>query len=180
MSMNNNFSLIFLSLETKKTKVLNLINGLDNETLNLKSHLDKWSLAQILFHVIKGEQFALIAFLNSLKPGVNLKSVGLSASIKSILLNFSLKTNFKFKAPPIAKNVPDTVNTIDLLNKWEDVRKQINDVCLKIPDDKYNKGVFKHPFVGMINLKQTLKFLLFHLNHHLKQIEDLSILLKQK
>ena len=82
--MNNRFSSIFLALESDKTKILNLINGLDNERLNLKPKEDKWSLAQILFHIIKGEQYALIAFLNALKQDVKLYSVGLSAFIKFI------------------------------------------------------------------------------------------------
>lgn len=177
--MNNRFSSIFLALESDKTKILNLINGLDNERLNLKPKEDKWSLAQILFHIIKGEQYALIAFLNALKQDVKLDSVGLSAFIKSSILIWSLKTNIKFKAPPIAQKVPENVNTKELLHKWNEIRNGINNVCINITKEKYNKGIFKHPFIGMINLNQALKFLLFHLEHHLKQIEDLSISLKQ-
>jgi len=178
MLTNNKYTPIFLALESDKSKVLNLINNLNSKRLNLKPKKNKWSLAQILFHVIKGEQYVYISFLDALKPGVNLKTIGISASIKSFILNWSLKTNIKFKAPPIAQKVPETVNTKELLNKWDEIRNGINDVCNKLPKEKQNKGVFKHPFIGMTNLNQTLKFLLFHLKHHLKQIEELSISLK--
>jgi len=178
--MDENLLQIFQQLESVKEKYLKLIDGLDNETLNLKPERKKWSIAQILFHVIKGEQYVLISLLNSLKPETKIKTVGFSASIKSFVLNFLLKTNFKFKAPDTAQKVPNAVNTEELLNKWDEIRIKLKEACVNMPKNNYNKGIFKHPYIGMINLNQSLQFLLFHLNHHVKQISDLSTSLKQK
>jgi hypothetical protein len=36
-----------------------------------------------------------------------------------------------------------------------------------------NKGFFRHPIIGRLNLQLTLNFLQFHLNHHIKQIEKI-------
>jgi len=158
-------------LQFDKTKILNYLENLNNVTLNIKPGKDKWSLAQTLFHIIKGEQYVFISLLNSVKPDTELENVGLSSSVKFFILKSALKTNIKFKAPPIARKVPESVNVNELLSKWNKIRTGINEVCLNIPKDKLNKGVFKHPYVGLINLNQTLDFLVFHLKHHLKQIE---------
>ncbi len=166
-------------LQLDKANILNYIENLNNDALHMKPGKDKWSLAQILFHIIKGEQYAFISMSNSLKPDTELKNLGLSASFKFFILKSALKTNIKFKAPPIARKVPESVNVNELLSKWNEIRTGINEVCLTIPKDKLNKGVFKHPYIGFINLNQTLDFLVFHLKHHLKQIEQISVSLKQ-
>ncbi|MCH8325908.1 MAG: DinB family protein [Bacteroidetes bacterium] len=177
--MKNKFLRKYEILQSDKTKFLNFLDNFNNEMLNLKPNKDKWSLAQILFHIIKGEQYTLISFLNSLKPETKLKTVRIITSIKSFFLNSALKTNFKFKAPPIVQKVPESININELLNKWNELRIGINKVCLNMPKDTFNKGVFKHPYIGMINLNQTLDFLIYHLKHHLKQVEKISMSLNK-
>ncbi len=177
--MNKKISEKFEKLQTEKSNLLKLIDNKESAQLNVKHENGKWSLAQILFHVIKGEQYALISFLDSLKPDAKLKNVGVIAPVKSFFLETALKTNIKFKAPLRARKVPESVNVNELLKKWDEIRTGINDVCLNIPQDKFNKGVFKHPYIGMINLNQALDFLSIHLKHHIKQVEKISVSLKQ-
>ena len=177
--MNKKLFQKYDTLQFDRANILNYIKDLNNDTLHIKPGKDKWSLAQILFHIIKGEQYAFISLSNSLKPGAKLKNLGLSASVKFFILKSALKTKIKFKAPPIARKVPESVNVNELLSKWNEIRTGINEVCLNITEDKLNKGVFKHPYIGLINLNQTLDFLVFHLKHHLEQIERISISLKQ-
>lgn len=177
--MNKKLSQKYDTLHSDKTKFLNYLENLNNETLHIKPDKDKWSLAQILFHVIKSEQYTFISMLNSLKPDTKLENVGPITSVKSFFLKSALKTNIKFKAPPIVQKLPESININELLNKWNELRTGIYKVCLNMPKDKFNKGVFKHPHIGTINLNQTLDFLIYHLKHHLKQVEKISMSLNK-
>lgn len=166
-------------LENKKTDFLKCFELISDEKLNTQPAKDKWSLAQILYHVVKAEQGTVISFMNSIRKENNLNTVGAKAFFKSLLLNLALKSNFKFKAPPIAQKVPDNVNVKEVTNKWDEIRKDLKNTCLKIPEENYNKGIFKHPYIGLINLEQSLNFLINHINHHLLQVEKISFQLNQ-
>ena len=172
--MEHSFNSKYNALESDKTILLRTIEGKDEQELNYIINEGKWTIAHILYHIVKGEQHTLISLLNAIKPDVVLAKVTISAMIKSFLLNSALKTNFKFNAPPIALKMPASVKVDELIKKWDEIRKDLYKVCLNMPKEKYNCGVYKHPFIGMINLSQTLKFLLFHQRHHLKQIKELK------
>ncbi|PJA98290.1 MAG: hypothetical protein CO128_08105 [Ignavibacteriales bacterium CG_4_9_14_3_um_filter_30_11] len=166
-------------LENNKAQLLNCFESISGEKLNTQLEKDKWSPAQIIYHVVKSEQYTLISLMNSSKPETKLRKIGFKAFGKSKLLNLFLKSRLKFKAPPIVQKVPDDVNVKDILAKWDEVRNEIKNVCLKFPKENFNKGVFKHPYIGFINLEQSLNFLINHLKHHTAQIEKISINFKQ-
>jgi len=167
------------SLETEKVKFISCIENITDDKLNTSHTENTWSIAQIIYHIVKGEQYALISLMNSTKSETKLNKIGLKAFGKSKLLNLSLKSRLKFKAPPIAQKVPKNVNVKDIFVKWDEVRNEIKNVCLKFPKENYNKGVFKHPYIGFINIEQTLNFLINHLKHHTAQIKKISINFKQ-
>ncbi|PIW70426.1 MAG: hypothetical protein COW08_01925 [Ignavibacteriales bacterium CG12_big_fil_rev_8_21_14_0_65_30_8] len=177
--MNKDINEKLETLENQKLKFLKCFELISDEKLNTQPAKDKWSLAQILYHIVKAEQGTLLSFMNSIRNGNNLNKVGSKAFIKSKFLNLALKSNLKFKAPPVAQKVPDNVNVKEISNKWDEIRKDIKNACLKIPEENYNKGIFKHPYIGLINLEQSLNFLINHINHHLQQVEKISCQLNQ-
>lgn len=73
----------------------------------------------------------------------------------------------KVKAPkvvqPIGENIPDTLllpiaNSITKINSLLHLQKNNH---------------FPHPFLGTLNLKETIKFLRIHTQHHLNIINDI-------
>jgi hypothetical protein len=56
-----------------------------------------------------------------------------------------------------------------------DLKSQLADAILIVQQLKNlkRKQNFIHPYFGMINTKQTIKFLKIHTNHHLKIIKDI-------
>jgi len=102
--------------------------------------------------------------------------------IKSTPLDY--KTNFNFartlifalnfiprgkgKAPKAVHPPNDT--TKEALHKQLDEAKQLITHFKDLP----TKSNFRHPLFGVLNLKQTLKFLKLHTNHHLKICRDIN------
>ncbi len=66
----------------------------------------------------------------------------------------------------------DGIKKIDLVNQIEIAKKLVLEL-----NDLTKKNNFNHPYFGILNLEQTIKFLNIHTNHHLKIIND--ILLKK-
>lgn len=69
---------------------------------------------------------------------------------------------------------PKSVLPTDDITK-EYLAKQLEDAKLQIESIKTLKlkSNFKHPYFGILNLKQATKFLKLHTNHHLKICRDL-------
>jgi hypothetical protein len=95
----------------------------------------------------------------------------------------SYKWNFNFKRivvftirsiPRGKANAPKTVRTYDeikkqdLINQIEISKKLISELVTL-----HKKNNFQHPYFGKLNLKQSVKFLEIHTNHHLNIVNDI-------
>ena len=95
--------------------------------------------------------------------------------------DYKSKFNFKRSLIFFTKNIPrgkvqapQSVRTYDEISK-QDLIEQIA-LAKKLLQDLNNLNkdhYFKHPFLGDLNVKQTIKFLEIHTNHHLKIINDI-------
>lgn len=73
----------------------------------------------------------------------------------------------KGKSPKAVRSY-EPVLLSDLISQLKTAKKEVS----KIPDLNTNNH-FKHPLFGMLNLKQTQKFLRMHTEHHLKICRDI-------
>ncbi|WP_411767188.1 DUF1569 domain-containing protein [Winogradskyella sp. A3E31] len=84
-----------------------------------------------------------------------------------ICLTFSFFPRGRAKAPK-AVLPPEIINDADLKNQLKSVRTHIPNLNQLSKDAN-----FKHPYFGILNKKQTLKFMSLHTEHHLKIIRDI-------
>jgi DNA gyrase/topoisomerase IV subunit A len=164
----------FILLEEERTELFTKLEKLDGRILNYKPAADKWSIVQIVFHLVKTEKLVVISINRELKNIDTSKKLGMKERLSALLLNTALKTNFKFKAPEIVRNVPVEYDINELITKWITVRNNLKQALEKLNSDSINKFVFEHPYSGKLDAVQTLNFLHNHFNHHLKQIEKIS------
>ncbi|MDN3665264.1 DUF1569 domain-containing protein [Algibacter miyuki] len=69
---------------------------------------------------------------------------------------------------PKAVRPPEIIVEAEILKQLQTARTYINKLEI-LPENAY----FNHPMFGMLNKKQTLRFLEIHTNHHLKIIRDI-------
>ncbi len=89
-------------------------------------------------------------------------------------MNWKRSLIFFIKAMPRGKaNAPMAVQAVQAISlnelnaQFEDCRNSLE--ILRKLDKNAN---FKHPFFGVLNLKQSILFLEIHTNHHLKIVQD--------
>ena len=73
----------------------------------------------------------------------------------------------KGKAPKHVRSFEE-IKYEDLILQFEEAKKQLESI-----EELSPKSNFKHPYFGVLNLKQTKKFLRLHTEHHLKICRDI-------
>jgi DinB superfamily len=167
-------------LEKEREELFSILKKMNHDHLNLKPASNKWSVTQIVFHLVKAEHLSLISAEGILKKREKLTTAGFGAKIRSSILNISLKSPLKFKAPQIMKKVPDTYDIEQLKKKWITLRLELKKLIDEFDDKNLDKNIFRHPYAGWLNFLQTLDFLHEHFNHHLRQIEKINNLIRSK
>ncbi len=175
--MNNSLLRLFDSLETQRQELLSMVKHLTKEQLSIHPE-GKWSIAQILSHLISSEQLSVL-YLNKKTQGIhNLPDTGFKEELVMLILIVSQRLPLKFKAPKILTENTLIYKTEDELKEaWEKVRGELKETLKRFKDDQLNRKVYKHPIAGMLNMKQALRFFSEHINHHTPQIIHL---LRQK
>lgn len=88
--------------------------------------------------------------------------------LRTFCLTFYYLPRGKAKAPKAVNNEGEI--------QINDIKKQIeiSRSLLKNIESLNVNSYFKHPYFGLLNLKQSLKFIVIHTNHHLKIINEIK------
>lgn len=162
-------------LEKQRVDFLGMLRQYPDPVLNRPLAPGKWSPAQIVKHLILAEEHTLYYLEKKTKNTEGAPRSGLKAWIRSVALNFSLRSSFTFKAPALA--VPDTKeSSLESLEAWwNGERSHLHELLSKLPESDFKKELFRHPAVGKINLYQMLAFMEIHVDRHQKQIQKIMI-----
>lgn len=171
--MNSKLQYQFNLLEQTRTEIVDLLSGVDQTSFE-RNVRDKWSIAQILIHVITSERLAVL-YMRKKSLGVDsLKNSGVIEQIKLLLLRISQRLPLKYKVPTSIRDKTPVAPTKDeLLAMWETERAKLKTFLSSIDDKHVSKMIFKHPIAGMLNAAQGVAFLREHLIHHRPQIVKL-------
>ncbi|MFT2008793.1 DinB family protein [Pontibacter sp. 13R65] len=170
----------YLQLEKSRNKLLDELEHIEPVILNTPCVEEKWSMAQIVAHLVLVEEFTLSYMHRKLQEPDQLENASLSHSLKSLLLKVALKTNLKFKAPPRVAEVPEQVCLQTIRSKWDTIRFKLEDLLTDLTPELLEKCLFKHPYVGPLTASQCLSFLQDHFDHHAAQIKHLKQALHQE
>jgi hypothetical protein len=150
-----------------------MFKELSSEKFNYSPSVKKWSIAQIITHLLVAEQLSL-GYMKKKSLGLEqLKSSGFKESFLTAILKISQRTpGIKFKAPQIViTNTPQSLSLPELSQRWEAHRTDLKNFLEKVEDKNVKKLIYKHPFVGMLDSRQALIFFREHIIHHLPQIK---------
>jgi hypothetical protein len=96
-------------------------------------------------------------------------------SVKMIFLRMSQRLPFlKFKAPAVLlEHTPPPLSLPEVIAQWNAVRLDLRNFLESIPEKNVRRKVFKHPVVGMLDVRQAMGFFGEHIRHHTPQIRKL-------
>ena len=73
----------------------------------------------------------------------------------------------------MVSSFPELIDINQLHIEWIAVRSSLHQIIQSLSEDTLKKGIFKHPVIGRLSMRLTLKFFIFHLNHHLNNVHNI-------
>lgn len=169
--MNDRLQKHFDQIETDRKKLLRSLASLTEEQRNV-SHNGKWSINQIIAHLLTAERLSLV-YMKKKSMGIEqLANAGFLEEIKMLLLKFSQRIPvFRFKAPKsLVSSTPTKLHFDELVMKWEDARVDLKKFLESIPQQHVRKKIYKHHIAGRLDAAQAVCFLREHFHHHMPQV----------
>ena len=173
--MNSIIKFHFDRLEKERKSLLTTLTTIPEKTLSSSPAEGKWSVNQILIHLVTSEQLTL-AYLKKKSLGIDhLKNSGPWEWIRINILKWSQRLPaLKYKAPKyVVANTPEAVPLAELERRWNSVRMELSQFLDKVQDRDVRKLIYKHPVAGRFDVVQCLMFMREHYHHHLPQIKRL-------
>jgi uncharacterized damage-inducible protein DinB len=169
----------FEKLQNDTKLLLKEVSPLSSTTYHYRPAEGKWSISQILTHLLTSERLSL-SYMKKKSLGVDqLENAGIIDHIKFLILKLSQRVPFRYKAPrQVIEQTPAPLSYGDLVRQWEIVRQELYQFLSEIPENNVRKKIYKHPRVGMLDVSHAIQFLGEHLQHHRPQI--MAIIHEQK
>ncbi|MDX1642260.1 MAG: DinB family protein [Balneolaceae bacterium] len=161
---------IFNRLEDQRSEIFARLDTLTDEQLHHSLDPDKWNLLQIVLHVMTGEKLSVIYIKRKTGSNNDIPKSGILAKMRLFLLKVAFMSPFKFKAPKLTDATGKDPDYEKLKSDWKIVREDLKSLIKELDENTLKSELFKHPRVGMLNMKQTLEFMRTHLDHHYNQI----------
>jgi hypothetical protein len=164
---------VFNETETTRKNVLQLVKNMPEEKF-FQSPEGKWSVSQILSHLIIAETLSL-QYMKKKSLGLkDIDDTGFMENAKFLLLKIAQRLPIKYKAPAVLREkAPTNIPYNEIVRRWDQLRGEVKDFLEKFDDKSVNKKVYKHVVAGRLNVVQAIAFFNEHINHHLPQIKRL-------
>ena len=169
--MNKDFQKIFDQIESQRSDLLTLLAGLDNSLLTKTPGPGKWSIMEILAHVMTAEELS-IRYMQKKVQGINdVRDSGLIEYLKLVALNMIQRAPLRYNAPKVVvAHTPTELSFPELIARWDENRRQLQKLLNSIPEHQTRRMIYRHVIVGRLNALQALHFFREHFEHHLPQV----------
>ena len=158
-------------LEKRRRQLFDRLAGLDPDFLSRRPREGRWSMIQVMCHLIRAEELSLSYIQKKVDKPEGLPDVTVSGWLRVLWLAVALRSPLRIKAPAAAADVPEREDLAKTRRRWDEVRSQWRVLLERFPPELKRKGVLRHPFAGRMTLAQALAFTAEHVRHHEKQIE---------
>jgi uncharacterized damage-inducible protein DinB len=158
-------------LQTETKLLLKAIASLSSTTYHYKPGDQRWSISQILTHLMVAEKLSTDYMKKKALGLEDLDDAGVIEDLKLLILKISQRLPFKYKAPNVVlEKTPAPLSFGDLVRQWEVVRADLVQFLQKFNEQTVRRKVYKHPVAGRLSVVQALDFFTEHLNHHRPQV----------
>jgi hypothetical protein len=179
--MNLKLQRHFDQLQGETKSLLKEVSRLSSASYHLQPGDGKWSVSQILTHILTAERLSLNYLKKKSLGFSSLANSGILEELKFLLLVISQRIPMRYKAPRlVVEHTPDALSYGELIRQWEVVRAEMIDFLEQISDDDIRKKVYKHPRVGMLNVVHGIRFLREHIIHHRPQVKRIVANIKAR
>jgi len=171
--MNKKFQRRLNALDKKLVDLFEDLKDYTDSTLNLSPKEGAWSVLEIMQHLMLAERASLNYIQHKLAEEPVFERAGVGASLRSFMLKSALSMPIKYKAPfTIGKDAFMSNPTFwEVAKEWRTDRTTLKDFLISLPNEFFDKAIYKHPRVGHVSLNGMITFHDKHFDRHLKQIK---------
>jgi hypothetical protein len=155
-------------LDRVHEKLTTAINCVDPALLSKRPAENEWSVAEVVEHLCLVEG----AVMNFLKSKLNDPPMKVSFVKKLLPMSIVSLRVKRLEAPKIVRPAADLPPMPELLKKYDALRANTKEVCIKEGRERLSQICFKHPFFGDMDGAAAVSMIAFHEQRHLKQINE--------
>jgi len=159
----------FDSLGKKYGKLLQHLNSLTDDVLHFKAQADKWSIVEVIEHLVMAEE-NMLAQLTDATSAPTLDPQDRSAKNYHIVIKVMTR-DIPVDVPDESMEPHGQISLAELLVRWDDTRKKTRAYISVIDSEKAGDLVYRHPFAGPLDMAETLRFIDVHFDNHMRHID---------
>ncbi|MFN0047664.1 MAG: DinB family protein [Cytophagales bacterium] len=157
-------------LKNEKNDIDSLLQYVPLEKFNRKISANEWSIAQVVSHIYLAESQTLDAIKWRVENKTAFPTPPLSSYFRVFYAVLLFKLKIKMKAPSFVTPSEAFVNKDELLENWQQTRRDWSEFVYTFPNKLEGRVVYKHPIMGYLSLALALTFMYHHLLRHKSQI----------
>src|SRR4051812_49420916 len=124
--MKEKFNLLFKQHEQLKIKLIAELQVHSDEMINQKPAPEAWSVADIVAHLIAGEEYVFNYVSKKIKEGKSGSKTGALAQIKRTILKIAFALPIKFKVPKAVEPTIGYSTLKELEVRWNKASKAMH------------------------------------------------------
>ena len=157
-------------LEDQLINIIQSLKNLKPDALAFRISDDKWTILQILQHLVLSEKLSMIYLAKKWKYSQDLPQKTPVTLFRSWALLLSMWSPIPLKAPARVNVFDQDKTSEEIISEWQLIRSEMKDFLEKLPVTVFDKEFYKHPAVGKLTLDHMLEFFYAHCKRHHKQI----------
>ena len=162
----------FAALENRRKKILNQLETLPQDRLSVKPGFDKWSIVEVVQHLVLVEQEMVKQAVKNPVPPDSGRAPRSREALEMVLE--ILERDVRVDVPAVRME-PDGQITIDVLRtRWEESQAQLRRYFQRLQEENVETLVFSHPVAGSLNALDMLDLANVHADYHIRQIESIQ------
>ncbi len=174
--MNTGVDKQLRALDLELNALLEELKHYSEDQLNRRPAENKWSILQVIHHVMMVEAAGYRYIKKKLSFEPELKKAGIPSFLRRQALLLYLRTPLRRKAPKAVGDgaLPERSSFWETAKEWKQLRSDIRDYLGELPESHFDKSIYKHPAIGRVSLSGMLAFYRGHFQRHRKQIRRIT------
>ncbi|MFN8285519.1 MAG: DinB family protein [Chitinophagales bacterium] len=161
----------FQEIEADRKQLFARLKNYSNEVLTKKPAPEKWSVAEVIGHLMVAEAASLKYLQKKTQDMSKEPNAGFTGWRRLAFVKVVFLLPIKFKAPEITAPPAEAKSLEALDAEWTKLRQDTYTLISKLSNADAKKSIWKHTLAGKMNIYQMVEFFGFHFKRHHAQIE---------
>lgn len=156
-------------LDAVHQQLASTVSAVDPALLSQRPAENEWSITEVVEHLCLVEG----AVMGYVKSKLHEPPVQVSFLKKFLPMRIVSLRVKRLQAPKIVQPSQNLPSMDELLKKYDTIRADTKEVCIKEGRERLSGVCFKHPYFGDMDGAATVSMIAYHEQRHLKQIREI-------